>query len=216
MNKYLKELVLWAFIALPYAYLATIWNELPEKVPIHFNMDGVANGWASKSSLLFIPGVLGIGIYLLMAIIPVLDPKKKIQQMEGKYYNLRFLLTIFISLLATYTLYMSKTGSLKNPNMLFGLIGVLFAMLGNYFQTVRPNYFIGIRTPWALENEQVWRRTHRLGGRLWTAGGVLIAILAIIISNQQLFFLIFCSIVFVMVIVPVIFSYSDFKKIRNT
>jgi uncharacterized membrane protein len=215
MNKYLKESLLWAFIALPYVYLATIWNELPEQVPTHFNIEGVANDWSSKTTLLLIPGALGIGIYFLMFIIPVLDPKKKIQQMGDKYYTLRFMLTIFFSLLATYLLYVSSTGSLKNPNMLFALIGALFAMFGNYFQTVRPNYFIGIRTPWTLENEQVWKNTHRLGGRLWIVSGILITILAFFINNNHLFSIIFGVIIFLMVIVPVIFSYTEFHKGKN-
>lgn len=215
MNKHLKESILWAFIALPYVYLATIWIKLPEQVPTHFNIEGVANDWSSKTTLLFIPGALGIGIYFLMLVIPALDPKKKIQQMGDKYYTLRFMLTIFFSLLATYLLYVSNTGSLKNPNMLLALIGALFAMLGNYFQTVRPNYFIGIRTPWTLENEQVWKKTHHLGGRLWTVGGVLIAILAFFISNNHLFSIIFGVIIFIMVIVPVVFSYTEFQKEKN-
>lgn len=216
MNKYLKESVLWAFIALPYVYLSTIWDKLPEQVPTNFNMEGVANDWSSRTTLIFIPGALGIGIYLLMLIIPVLDPKKKIQQMGEKYYTLRFMLTFFFSLLVTYLLYASNAGSIKNPNMLFALIGVLFAMFGNYFQTIRPNYFIGIRTPWTLENEHVWKKTHRLGGRLWMSAGVLIAILAFVINNTLLFSIIFGVIIFLMVMVPVVFSYMEFQKENST
>lgn len=212
MNKYLKESVLWAFIVLPYVYLATIWNKLPEQVPTNFNLEGVANDWSSRSTLIFIPGALGIGIYLLMLIIPVLDPKKKIQQMGEKYYTLRFMLTFFFSLIITYILYAINVGSINNPNMLFALFGVLFAMFGNYFQIIRPNYFIGIRTPWTLENEHVWKKTHHLGGRLWMAGGVLIAILAFVINNNQLFSTIFGVIIFLMVIVPVVFSYTEFQR----
>jgi uncharacterized membrane protein len=215
MNKYLKESVLWAFIALPYVYLTTIWNKLPDQVPTHFNMEGVANDWSSKTALLFIPGALGIGIYFLMLIIPILDPKKKIQQMGDKYYTLRFILTIFFSILATYLLNVSNTGSLKNPNMLFALIGMLFAMLGNYLQTLRPNYFIGIRTPWTLENEQVWKNTHHLGGRLWIVGGALITILAFFIKNNHVYSNIFGVLILLMVIVPFVFSYSEFKKEEN-
>ena len=215
MNKYLKESVLWAFIALPYIYISTIWSKLPEKIPTHFNLDGVANNWSSKTTFLFILGTLGIGIYLLMLIIPILDPKKKIQQMGNKYYTLRCMLTIFFSLLATYLSYISTAGSLKNPNILFALIGALFAMLGNYFQTIRPNYFIGIRTPWTLENEQVWKKTHRLGGRLWIVGGILITILAFFINDNHLYSIIFNAIIFVLVIVPIVFSYTEFKKEKN-
>ena len=129
MNKYLKESVLWVLIILPYVYLATIWNKLPDQVPTHFNISGNADAWSGKTTLLFLPGAMGIGIYLLMLLIPVLDPKRKIQQMGVKYYNFRFMLTFFFSLFATYLLFVSNSGSLKNPNLLIGLIGALFAML---------------------------------------------------------------------------------------
>jgi uncharacterized membrane protein len=215
MNKFLKELALWAFIALPYVYLAIIWNELPVQVPIHFNLEGVADNWSNKSTLLYIPGAIGIGIYLLVLFIPILDPKKKIQQMEGKYYAFRLILTIFFSLLSTYIIFTGKSGSLK-PNILFALLGALFAMFGNYFQTVRPNYFLGIRTPWTLENEQVWKKTHRLGGRLWIVGGILIVLLAFFINNNQMFLIIFGVIILILVIVPVVYSYTEFKKINKT
>lgn len=212
MNKYLKEFLLWVLIALPYVYLATIWNQLPEQVPIHFNY-GVADNWSSKTALLYIPGALEIGIYLLMLVIPYIDPKKKIQQMGSKYYSIRFIITLFFAIIAGCILYTSKTESL-NPILIFALLGGLFAMLGNYFQTIRPNYFVGIRTPWTLQNEQVWKKTHRIGGQLWTAGGILIAILSFSL-DRQIFFILFVIISSIMIIVPVIFSYTEFQKEKN-
>ena len=212
MNKYLKESVLWALIVLPYVYLATIWNNMPGQIPTHFNLEGNVDSWSGKTTLLFLPGALGIGIYLLLLLIPALDPKKKILQMGDKYYTFRFMLTFFFSFFAIYLLYISNSGSLKNPNLLIALIGALFAMLGNYFQAIRPNYFIGIRTPWTLENEQTWKKTHRLGGRLWMAGGVLIAVLSFIIHSNLALAITFGALLFVMVIVPVVYSYTEFQK----
>jgi uncharacterized membrane protein len=211
MNKYLKESVLWVFIVLPYVYLSTIWNKLPARVPTHFDLSGKPNDWSDKTSLLYLPGALTIGIYVLMLIIPYIDPKKKIQQMGSKYYNLRFLLTFFFSILAIFILYSSSTGSIKNPNILMGLMGALFAMLGNYFQTLRPNYFIGIRTPWTLESEQTWKKTHLLGGKIWMVGGVLIAFFSFFQSNQ-LFSIVFGIIIGILVVVPVVYSYFEFQK----
>lgn len=215
MNRFLKESVLWALIILPYVYLAAIWAKLPDHVPTHFNLAGNVDSWSAKTTLLFLPGALGLGIYLLLIIIPFLDPKKKIQLMGDKYYSFRFMLTFFFSLFATYLLYISKAGSLKNPNFLISLIGVLFAMLGNYFQTIRPNYFIGIRTPWTLENEQIWKKTHLLGGRLWMAGGVLIVVLSFIIRNNLSLAITFGTILSVMVIVPIVYSYTEFRKEKS-
>ena len=215
MNKYLKELILWALILLPYAYLVTIWRELPDKVPTHFNFEGKANGWSNKTTMLFMPGVFGIGIYALMLAIPFLDPKNKIQQMGDKFFVLRFMLTLFTSALMTYLLYAGNAGSLKNPGLLVGLIGALFAMLGNYFQTIRPNYFIGIRTPWTLENEQVWKKTHLLSGRLWMVGGIVIVILSFLITNNHILMVVFGILGLIMGVVPVVFSYTEFKREKS-
>ena len=212
MKKLIREFILWAFIALPYLYLATIWDKLPDQVPTHFNIEGTPDAWSAKTTLLFLPGALGIGIYLLMLLIPALDPKKKIRQMGEKYYAFRFMLTFFFSLLSTYILYITNEGSLTNPNMLIALIGALFAMLGNYFPTIRPNYFIGIRTPWTLENEIVWKKTHRIGGRLWVVSGILIVILSFVVQDNTALAVIFGAILFIMVIVPVVYSYLEFKK----
>lgn len=212
MNKFFKELILWLFIALPYVYLAQIWNQLPDQVPTHFNIHGEADDWSSKTALLWLPGAMCIGMYLLLLWIPSLDPKGKIQQMGDKYYTLRFILTVFFSVFAMYLIYLSSAGNLSNPNILLGLIGLLFAMLGNYFQTIRPNYFIGIRTPWTLESEHVWKKTHQLGGKLWMVGGLLIILLAILINNNQLFMILFIGLVSIMTLIPIVYSYTEFKR----
>ena len=215
MNKYLKESLLLIFAVLPLVYLAVIWDKLPDIVPTHFNVDGVPNDWSKKTTLIYMTGALGIGIYLLMLIIPFLDPKKKIEQMGAKYYNLRFILSLFMSLLATYIIYISSVGDMKDSNLLFVIMGLLFAMLGNYFQTVRPNYFIGIRSPWTLENEEVWNSTHRLGGQIWLAGGVLIAVLSFIIKNNSVFAYTFAALLAIMVIVPIVYSYFEYQKVKK-
>lgn len=81
---------------------------------------------------MFIPAALGAGTYLLMLLVPSLDPKKKLQQMGDNYYRLRLLLTVFMSALAVYLLYATKQGRLESPQWLLGLIGLLVAMLGNF------------------------------------------------------------------------------------
>jgi len=147
-----------------------------------------------------------------MIAIPFLDPKRKIRQMGDKYYTFRFLLTGFFSVFATYLLYISSTGSMRNPNFLIALIGILFALLGNYFQAVRPNYFIGIRTPWTLESEIVWKKTHRMAGRIWMAGGILLALISFLISNNTAIAIVMGGFLSVMVIVPLVYSYTEFQK----
>lgn len=211
MNKYLKESIFWILILLPFVYLLTIWKTLPELVPTHFDLLGNPNGWSDKNGLILLIGGMGIGTYILMLLIPKFDPKKKIEQMGDKYYSLRLLLTIFMSLLSIYILY-AGNGSKINPNLLIALIGALYAIFGNYFQTLKPNYFIGIRTPWTLENEQIWKKTHRLAGRLWIAGGLLTIIISFLINSNLVLVIFFGIITTIIVLVPLVFSYTEFQK----
>jgi uncharacterized membrane protein len=210
MNKFLKESILWVLILIPFVYMSFIWKELPKVLPTHFDLSGNPNGWTDKKDLIMLIGLLGIGTYLLMLFIPLFDPKKKIQQMGEKYYSLRLLMTLFMSAMSVYILY-SGNGNKINPNVLIALIGAFYAFFGNYLQTVKPNYFIGFRTPWALENEQTWKNTHKLAGRMWMAGGLFIIFMSLTINNVALGIL-FAIITIIIVVVPIIYSYTQFKK----
>src|ERR1035437_6139383 len=214
MNKYLKESIFWILILIPFVYLTTIWSELPKVIPTHFDLSGNPNGWSDKNGLIILIGLLEIGTYLLMLFIPFFDPKKKIQQMGDKYYSLRLLMTLLMSIISFYLLNVSSKGVIS-PNLLIGLIGGFDAVFGNYLQTVKQNYFIGIRTPWALENDQTWKKTHRLAGRLWIEGGLLIILISIFSRNGYALGILFAIVTFIIVIIPIIYSYTEFKKIHK-
>ncbi|MBK7696319.1 MAG: SdpI family protein [Saprospiraceae bacterium] len=214
MNKLTKEILLILISLLPYIYLAYIWDQLPERVATHFNIEGKADGWSSRRTLLYLPAILGLGIYFLMLIIPAIDPKKKIQEMGDNFFSIRLLIAVFMAALNVVILNAAKEGGMENANILLVLMGALFAGLGNYMQTVRPNYFVGIRTPWTLESESVWKLTHRLASKVWMAGGILIVFLSLLLQDSKLVFIIFFVLVSVMVIVPVVYSYLLLKKER--
>ncbi|MEZ4854613.1 SdpI family protein [Flavobacterium sp.] len=207
-----KELPFILIMLLPFIYLAYIWNNLPEKVPLHWNGAGEIDRWGSKTEML-IPIVLLIFVpYVIFAFLPKLDPKGKLNKMVNKLNQLRFLFSLFMSVLAIFIIYSTQQTASK-PTFVFVLIGFLFAVLGNYFKTIQPNYFIGIRTPWTLENEEVWKKTHLLGGKLWFAGGLLMAISCLCIKNPLSLY-IFFSITAVITLVPIVYSYIEFKKLN--
>src|ERR1035437_10349041 len=214
MNKFFKELILWILIIIPFIYLAIVWKNLPAQVPTHFDFSGNPNDWTAKNSMPFLIGAMGIGTYLLMLFIPFFDPKKKIQQMGDKYYSLRLLMTFFMSALSVYILY-AGNGNKIRPAVLIALIGAFDAVFGNYLQTVKPNYFIGIRTPWTLENEQTWRSTHRMAGRMWMAGGLLIMIMSLALNSNVELGILFAIVTVIIVLVPIIYSYKQFKKTHS-
>lgn len=212
MEKLKKEIPFLAIALIPFAYLIYIWNRLPEKVPMHWNGAGEIDRYGDKKELLVTLFML-VGItYFVFLIIPSIDPKQKLQNMGNKLNNLRMILALFMSGLAVFILY-SVQQKTSNPSFVLAIIGLLFAFLGNYFKTIKPNYFIGIRTPWTLENEEVWKKTHLMGGKLWFVGGLLMA-LTFVLPNKIQFYT-FMGIVAVITIVPIVYSYLEFKKIKN-
>ena len=216
MNETLKkELPIIGFVLLPFIYLAYLWNSLPQKVPIHWNYKGEIDDWGTKYSLIGLVFLLPVLTYVLMLAIPKIDPKKRIELMGGKYYQIKFVLVVFMSVLALFIIHSSENQTLSSPSIVFVLIGLLFMALGNYFKVIKQNYFLGIKTPWTLESEEVWKLTHILAGKLWIIGGLLIVILSLIIPENINFYF-FISITAIISIVPIVYSYFIFKKLKKS
>lgn len=212
MNKYFKEGLLIVISLLPIIYLLIIWEQLPAQVGTHFDLSGNPDAWTNKKDLWLNPGSLPLGIYLLMLIIPKLDPKNKLAQMGDKYYNLRLAFALIFCVLAAQILYSGLSQGDGQFKYTMLIIGFMIAVLGYYFQSIRPNYFIGIRSPWTLESESVWKKTHQLGGKLWMLGGALIVLLSLIFNAHYFANSISIGIIIFIVIVPLVYSYIVFLK----
>ncbi|MDC8000375.1 SdpI family protein [Aequorivita todarodis] len=209
-----KEFPLILITIIPGIFLWYVWNSLPPEVPLHWNISGEVDRYGSKNELIWLTTLVPIFLYVLFMLVPLIDPKKKIAAMGGKFYTIRFFLTLFLSVIFTFIIYSVKEQTLTNPNYLFIIIGVFYVVLGNYFKTIKPNYFIGIRTPWALENETIWKSTHRLAGKLWVAGGLLI-IITCFLFKQQTALTLFLIITAIITLIPVTYSYLQFKNIQK-
>lgn len=212
MEKFRKEIPFLAIAAIPFVYLAYLWNRLPAQVPMHWDINGKIDRYGDKKELvmmlLFLTGIT----YLIFLVIPKIDPKQKLQNMGNKLTNFRLILTLFMSVLSLFILY-SVQKEQSDPSFIIVIIGLLFAFLGNYFKTLKPNYFIGIRTPWTLENEAIWKSTHTLGGKLWFVGGILMALTFLLPNETRIYT--FLGITAVITIIPVVYSYLEFRKIQK-
>lgn len=210
-----KEIPILGIALLPILYLGFVWNSLPENVPLHWNLNGEIDNWGSKYTLIGLVFLMPILTYILMLVIPKIDPKKRIEVMGGKYDQFKFILVAFMSVLSIFIIYISKNQKLSSPGIIFVLVGILYISLGNYFKVIKQNYFIGIKTPWTLENEEVWKLTHLLAGKMWVIGGLAVVIFSLILpENSNLYF--FMGITAIISIVPIVYSYLVYKKLKNT
>ena len=209
-----KELPIIAIVLIPFIYLAFLWNTLPEKVPTHWNLSGEIDGWGDKYSLIGLLFLLPVLTYFLMVIIPKIDPKKRIYLMGGKYYQLKFILVVLMSTLAVFILHITKNQSFSNPNLNYAFIGILIVVMGNYFKVIQPNYFLGIRTPWTLENKEVWKSTHTFASKFWVIGGFVIVLGGLILETDS-FSVAFITLVILLVVVPMVYSYIKFREIEK-
>ncbi len=210
-----KELPLIAIVLLPFVYLAYIWNQLPEKVPMHWNIKEEIDRYGDKIELIIIPILLPLLVYVIFLVVPKIDPKNKLNKMGNKLQTIKVLLTTFMSILALFIIYSAKNQSFTNPNYIVLLIGILYIILGNYFKTIKANYFIGIRTPWTLENETVWKETHKLGGKMWFVGGIIVVLSSLILDKRPNF-TIFLIITGIITIIPIVYSYLLFRNEKKT
>lgn len=201
-------------VLLPLIYLAYLWADLPDSVPLHWNIEGEVDRYGNKSELILIPFLLPILTYVIFLVAPYIDPKNKLKSKDSKFNKLKTLMIVFMSILAIYILNASKNESLSSPNSIVMLIGVLYIALGNYFKTIKPNYFIGIRTPWTLENENIWRKTHKMAGKMWFIGG-LIVVLNSFTLEEQINLYVFLAVTGIISIIPMIYSYIKYKELKT-
>lgn len=210
-----KELPLIGIVLLPFLYLMYVWNQLPEQVPLHYNLKGEVDRYGDKSELVMIPILLPLLIYVIFLAVPYIDPKKQIQKMGNKYDTLKLILTTFMSGLALFIIYTAKNQTLANPNIIFLIIGLLYLIFGNYFKTIKANYFIGIRTPWTLESESIWKETHKLGGKVWFVGGLLVIVCSLLL-NKEVNAKVFLGITIIIALIPIVYSYLLYRKEKQT
>ncbi|MGL4736917.1 MAG: SdpI family protein, partial [Cellulosilyticaceae bacterium] len=183
---------------------------LPAQIPIHWNAAGEIDSYGSRNYAL-LTGALPLFMLLLLVVIPKIDPKKASYEKHAKAYHLvTLLITIFMMLIHWVTVLVSIGYNLSVGMIVPVAVGVLFIIIGNYMPQIRPNYTFGIRIPWALNNEDNWRATHRFGGYAFALAGVFM-ILDGLFSHVIIGYLSTAGI-FICIFAPMIYSYIYYRN----
>ena len=170
---------LWVTALLPLLLCLWFYPQLPELIPTNFN-NGEITKYGPKAAIWIIGG-LGPVIALLFTLLPMVDPRRRNYDRLGSRYNLlaggvNLFLLMMTGLIIAESL---RPGSLRVENLVFAAIGLLFAMMGNFMPKAGSNFAFGIRNMWTLSSETVWKRTHRMAGKLWFAGGLVLFLLGL-------------------------------------
>jgi uncharacterized membrane protein len=162
-----------------FAWAAAGWGDAPARFPVHWGLSGEPDRFGGRFEGMLAPPLLGLGLYLLLLFLPRIDPgRANYANFRAAYATLRLALVALVAGLYGVMQHAARSGggaAARSAALPF-VMGALFLVLGNVLGKVRPNWFVGIRTPWTLSSAESWNRTHRAGGWFFIAMGIVMMI----------------------------------------
>ncbi|WP_339318853.1 SdpI family protein [Paenibacillus sp. FSL R10-2734] len=196
------------------AYALINYGKLPQELPAQWGITGKVNRSWDKNIAIFMFGILGIVLPLIMQFTRSIDPKREnYKKFENAYAMSRLAIGVLFNLMLVLSVAYGLGKDINVGKIAIGALGVMFIALGNYMPQVKDNYLFGVRTAWTLSNPEVWRKTHRLSGGMWMIGGLLIfagAFLSGVWSQA----LIITALVLA-IIVPVLYSWIIARQLKS-
>ncbi|NRD77746.1 SdpI family protein [Bacillus sp. BRMEA1] len=182
---------------------------MPNRVPVHWGINGEVNQYGSKVEQVSM-SALPLVLFIFLNYLPAIDPKRESYKKHGFAFSvINLMIIIVISCINLAGLLSAFGYPISFQKVLAVLFGLMFLVLGNYMSQIRHNYFFGIRTPWTLASEYVWKKTHRFGGYMYILVG-LVAFVSIFIGPAGL------TMFFVALLIgtaaTILYSYLVFKK----
>jgi uncharacterized membrane protein len=189
MNRKVMFILILVMIAAAVGASMLAYPKLPERMASHWNGRGEVDGWMDKAVCLWImPGIMMALTALFLGIF-LIDPlRKNIDKFFGYYAGFVIMFNLFLlavhGWMILWNLNIQVSANAFIPVALACLIYYLAIVMTN----VKPNWFIGIRTPWTLSNEIVWQKTHKLGGILFRIAAIIV-LLGAVFPKYTLFFI---------------------------
>ncbi|MDD5288212.1 MAG: SdpI family protein [Dehalococcoidales bacterium] len=209
LNRY--DLIILVIAVFSFIIGAILYPQMPEQMASHWNAQGLADDYTSRFWGTFLMPVISLALAGLLLLVPRIDPRKaNIEKFKGYYYSFVIVIMFFFTYIYVLTLIWNKGGRFDMTQLLTPAIGVIFYIAGIMTGRAKRNYFIGIRTPWTLNNEEVWNKTHRLGGLLFKISGV-IAVIGVFFPEYTMIFIL--APVLATAVVSIVYSYVVYQKI---
>lgn len=200
-----------ALLALCFILSFFFFDAFPERVPTHWNFAGEPDGWSSRAFAAFFFPVLILAIYCLFLVIPKLDPKsERYAEFRKPFHVFKGAIVALLSFIYVVASLAAIGYDIPMNQVVPVAIGVMFVVLGNYFGKVKQNWFMGIRTPWTLGSEEIWQKTHRLGGKIFVGGGIALALSGFVLPAKQM--PVFIAVLVALLILPMGYSYVLYRR----
>ncbi len=184
------EIILVVMMVMLFVVGLVIYPAMPEQMVSHWDSSGRPNGLSSKFMGVFFFPIVMFVLTLVFFAIPRIDPlRENIRQFRISFE--RFVLIFFLIMTALYLdtlLWNAGIHVGMKSIVIIGFAVILYA-LGSLCDKAKRNYFIGIRTPWTLNSDSVWDKTHKWASKLFRIAAVVVA-LGIVFPDYMLWFLI--------------------------
>ncbi len=182
------------------------------QLPIHWNSAGVVDKYANAHTALLFPPAVTIALIAVIFLLRFFEPRKEnLSQSKKAVYSITFAISLLLGTLELGYIAIICGAEINMQLLVVFMVGISLMIIGNFLSKTKSNYFIGIRTPWALQNDENWRKTHRLSGRLFMITGFIVGTACWIIRTEHLTFLI-VGLVLPSAIAPSIYSWWLWKK----
>jgi uncharacterized membrane protein len=180
------EAPLWALLVSMFALAALTWNGSPDRIPMKWNAAGEVTQHGGRFAGLFGLPLIALAVHGLLRIAPLIDPgRANYPKFVTPYNILRFGILATLATIHGLILLQVRGRQIEMATVMPMVIATLFMLFGGLMGKLRPNWFIGIRTPWTLSSKTAWVRTHRLGGWLMVLLGMAIVIATPMLDGQQ-------------------------------
>jgi len=167
------EVPQWIILVAMFAAAAIAWPHAPDRIPVHWNISGQVDRYGGRFEGLLLMPLVALGVYVVMLVLPRIDPgRANYARFRGAYNAIRIALVAFFAVFDFIVQKSAFTGRVNMGRLAPLAMGILFVFLGALLGKIRPNWFVGIRTPWTLSSKLSWVRTHRAGGWLFILVGL--------------------------------------------
>jgi uncharacterized membrane protein len=212
MNPTVTKSLNWAMIVLAFGVAAWLSPRMPELVPVHWDAHGNVNGYMRKPLGVYILPLAMLGLHGLLTVSRRALLRELAIASFSRVYDL--LNTAILAFLLFITVLALRAATGERVPILRGTfvaVGLLLIVMGNLLGKVTRNFFVGIRTPWTLANDEVWFRTHRLGGKVFVVAGALVVLGVCAGASIGL-----CAAIALLAgIVPIVYSYFAYRRLEG-